>query len=215
MYKRRMLAWLKMYWHIPVALILVLASSLPGYTHNTDPPHVHQSADSTRRSEYLPPRMLQLTSRDGLPSNQCLGTIEDAYGQIWILTQNGLCVYNGQGIYQPQSLTPFPANIKSFLFDKKGNLWGGYPGGVFRYNGRDIQRFLFPGNLKPRAQVSTGIQLLNDTTIMITHSGMVLRNDRFIPMQAYNPEAPELEGKFVTRLDYSGHFMVYDSLWQQ
>ena len=80
-----------------------------------------------------------ITTGDGLPSNNVLCITQDTLGFIWFGTTSGLCRYDGNDfkIYQhdpknPEGLTW--SAIFSLLVDSKGNFWIGT-------GGRGLNRF--------------------------------------------------------------------------
>ncbi len=80
-----------------------------------------------------------LTIENGLSSNITHKIIEDAYGFIWIATQNGLNRFDGSNVipyfYEPSDTGSIPSNdISSLAVDRKGNLWIGTKSGLCRFN---------------------------------------------------------------------------------
>lgn len=59
---------------------------------------------------------------DGLPTNQVLGCLIDNNGLLWIQTQSGLCVYDGQSLDCDLKINPFMA-ANLLIQDKRGRLW--------------------------------------------------------------------------------------------
>ncbi|MEO0900042.1 MAG: histidine kinase [Bacteroidota bacterium] len=64
-----------------------------------------------------------LTDKDGLPSNEIYGMIQDEKGYIWISTDNGLCRYNGlnfEKFTHPNQRSKATSILK---MDKWGKIW--------------------------------------------------------------------------------------------
>ena len=63
--------------------------------------------------------MLQLSTSEGLPSNEIRKMIQNKDGSYWIATfEGGLCLYNGKELY-----TYDYRNIWDIVLDKDGKLW--------------------------------------------------------------------------------------------
>ncbi len=83
-------------------------------------------------------------STKGLSKNEIYSINEDLYGNIWI-GANGLGAYRYDGKdftliseTDRKDLMPFGYGIQDILADKKGNLWFGLSGGLFRLKGNSI-----------------------------------------------------------------------------
>ena len=197
-------------------VMLILTGQTLLFSHNTEPKHKHKKEDATHQGENyipiasLPLNITHLTTRDGLPSNQALDFTEDPYGQIWINTQNGLCIFNGQEIMQPLN-EEVPRNIRHHMIDDQGRFWGAYNTGLFCYDGQKVIDLPFPRELQPHTVLGTNIFLLGDSTILLGHSGLVIRDDTYVPLRKLDPRAPDLSGKIVYLNEALQLFLVRDS----
>lgn len=80
-----------------------------------------------------------LSTANGLSNNSIIAIEQDALGQIWFGTRNGLNKYDGNDFVvfrnnpkDPKSISN--ADILSILEDKKGNIWVGTYNGLNRYD---------------------------------------------------------------------------------
>src|SRR5690606_15491452 len=67
----------------------------------------------------LPPNIRHISMHDGLPTNQVLGCLIDNNGLLWIQTQSGLCVYDGQSLDCDLKINPLMA-ANLLIQDKRG-----------------------------------------------------------------------------------------------
>jgi len=83
--------------------------------------------------------IIRIGSENGLPQNVVFAITQDANGFIWILTEDGLCRYDGYNFraYRPdtKNQNSIPNNFVQLIFtDDDGNLWIATIGGLCRYN---------------------------------------------------------------------------------
>lgn len=79
---------------------------------------------------------------NGLPSTKINDLHEDAYGNLWIATDNGLTRYDGVHFFhftQTEGLTN-PKLLK-IITDGKGSLWFITPTGIEKYDGKNFTFF--------------------------------------------------------------------------
>lgn len=79
-----------------------------------------------------------ITSENGLPHQQVEALAQDADGNIWIGTRNGLCRYDGYDIrtyyHDTANPTSLPGNFVNKLFvDSRNRVWIGTSNGLCRY----------------------------------------------------------------------------------
>ncbi len=79
-----------------------------------------------------------ITSENGLPHQQVEALAQDADGNIWIGTRNGLCRYDGYDIrtyyHDTSNPTSLPGNFVNKLFvDSHNRVWIGTSNGLCRY----------------------------------------------------------------------------------
>lgn len=74
-----------------------------------------------------------ISTKDGLASNECYKIIQDKLGYIWIATDAGLCKYNGKEFKTFTTDDGLPSNtIFEIMEDKYGRILGGcFNGGLF------------------------------------------------------------------------------------
>jgi len=90
------------------------------------------------------------TTKDGLHSNEVTCIREDRSGRVWIATDNGLNVMEGDHIADAGLLGKSLLNI---TFDQTGALWAGCwwasrsGGGLYRFSGGDWETFTTRDNL--------------------------------------------------------------------
>ena len=70
----------------------------------------------------LPPNIRHISMHDGLPTNQVLGCLIDNQGLLWIQTQSGLCVYDGQSLDCDLNISPIVGS-GLLIQDRRGRLW--------------------------------------------------------------------------------------------
>lgn len=89
-----------------------------------------------------------VTTEDGLCSNFVSDIQEDATGNLWFNTSEGLCKYDGKKF---SSFTDTLKNVsKESLEFKKEDLFFCYNGNVFRYDGKSFAKFIiYPASYKP------------------------------------------------------------------
>lgn len=81
----------------------------------------------------------KLTVDDGLANSSAYCVVQDAYGYIWIGTEDGLSRYDGSKCqnfyYNQEDSTTIPNNqIKTLYLDKRNDLWLGTSRGFAKYN---------------------------------------------------------------------------------
>ncbi len=78
----------------------------------------------------------QLTTREGLGSNSVLSILQGKNGKLYIGTEAGLSVYDGNAFKNYSNTNQFSAiQVKSILDDESGNIWlGTQESGVFVYS---------------------------------------------------------------------------------
>ena len=85
-------------------------------------------------------KFLHINSQNGLPHQQVEALAQDAKGNLWIGTRNGLSRYDGYNIYtyyhndEANSLTH--NMVHALLVDKKQRLWVATENGICRYRSK-------------------------------------------------------------------------------
>ncbi|WP_187271008.1 ligand-binding sensor domain-containing protein [Neolewinella aurantiaca] len=85
-----------------------------------------------------------ISTKDGLPDNAANSILEDRSGKFWIASSGALCVYDGLTfsivrVNDEKNRTTSDQNGEAFyntrsvIEDKKGNVWFGGNGGLWRY----------------------------------------------------------------------------------
>jgi signal transduction histidine kinase/ligand-binding sensor domain-containing protein/ActR/RegA family two-component response regulator len=77
-------------------------------------------------------KFVSYTIQDGLPSNYLSSLAQDAKGNLWIGTREGLALYDGTRIqpFKPES-SVVGRGIKSLAISLEGSLWGATNAGIF------------------------------------------------------------------------------------
>jgi len=73
-----------------------------------------------------------ISKEDSIYSNSVLKFLEDEYGNLWILTDKGINIYNKEkdNFYRIKINTNYIGKLlKAFYIDTKGNIWIGSDGG--------------------------------------------------------------------------------------
>lgn len=98
----------------------------------------------------------QFTEKDGLSSNTVWSILEDKTGKIWIGTDSGLCVYDGNTFKRisffetngfpsinPEKQFSYTAknDVWSIMQDKAGKIWFGTRDGIYCFDGISYSRF--------------------------------------------------------------------------
>jgi ligand-binding sensor domain-containing protein/signal transduction histidine kinase len=101
-----------------------------------------------------------LTVDDGLSNNHVQSITEDAYGFIWIATDNGINRFDGQNIIQfrhiPEDTNSILSNIVKVVYaDGHNNLWVGSQDGLnlFDYNLNNFTKFRHKDLKEPLGEV--------------------------------------------------------------
>jgi ligand-binding sensor domain-containing protein len=101
---------------------------------------------------------IHFTQKDGLPSNNVSGIVEDKHGNIWFgcirsadFTEHvgGLCRYDGKDFTTFKKIKGlYKNNIQTIYADKSGDVWVGATGvGVYQFNGDDCTLYKEPQGL--------------------------------------------------------------------
>lgn len=124
----------------------------------------------------------QITTYDGLPTNEVQKIFQDREGFIWMATRYGLCKYDGyqvtvykSNLYAPGLLTN--NNIYCLADDYDGNLWIGTQEGLNVLNKKtgEIRQYTFPAI--PNNNVSCLLVSTDNTVWVGTDSGLA----RYVP----------------------------------
>ncbi|MFH4967450.1 two-component regulator propeller domain-containing protein [Gaetbulibacter sp. M240] len=105
-------------------------------------------------------QVARFTEKDGLPSSNVLGMIEDEKGNLWISTNNGLSKYNGNKFKKYTVEDGLPGNVfnnNASFIDSRGELFFGTYNGLVSFFPDDILENQF----KPKL-VFTNLKLFND-----------------------------------------------------
>ena len=113
------------------------------------------------------------TTRDGLSQLQIRSLAGDAYGQIWIGTQNGLSMFDGRRF---RSFGPSQGVPRSTFFqlavDNQQRVWGMSRSELFVFDGVIGKKFPFPGSSQHGSFL-----LLPDGRLLVRHNGLRLFAD--------------------------------------
>jgi ligand-binding sensor domain-containing protein len=68
--------------------------------------------------------ILELSQDQGLPGTSVKSIAQDKLGRLWMVTDNGLCMYNGESIYTWYKRHGLSRDMKNNLaIDKNGHIW--------------------------------------------------------------------------------------------
>jgi len=83
------------------------------------------------------------TKENGLPGNQVNKLIQDRTGRLWIGTNSGLAIFDGQRMQRPDPGNPLFNNpVKSIFQDRNANIWlGTSRKGLLKFTGSGYQLF--------------------------------------------------------------------------
>lgn len=84
------------------------------------------------------------STKDGLPSNAVPSFAEDADGNVWIGTQDGIGRFDGKTITRFGSADGLPPSGGNVQADSDGNIWANMNHGVFRFDGSAFAEFKIP-----------------------------------------------------------------------
>lgn len=139
------------------------------------------------------------TTRDGLAQLQIRSLAGDAYGQIWIGTQNGLSMFDGRRF---RSFGPSQGVPRSTFFqlavDNQQRVWGMSRSELFVFDGVEGKKFPFPGTPHHGSFL-----LLPDGRLLVRHNGLKLFADG---------EFQELPSSLPKEIHDSENLLYYDLL---
>nr|WP_294899194.1 hybrid sensor histidine kinase/response regulator transcription factor [uncultured Pedobacter sp.] len=111
------------------------------------------------------------TEKNGLPSNNVLGLLEDSSGTFWISTNNGLSRYDGRSFINYSTEDGLPGNvfnINSYLKDSKGQMYFGTYSGLVSFLPKDIKQ----NNYRPDVYF-TGLSLFGEQVAINDNSRLL------------------------------------------
>lgn len=123
----------------------------------------------TQISVAQPYRFSHITTAEGLLSDLRLVMTEDRQGRLWIGSDEGINIFDGQQLTtfnQTASFFEYSSRILQIYCDKKGRIWIATPLGIFYKNETDNQFFQLPLLINPLAdyiffgETSTGELLI-------------------------------------------------------
>lgn len=144
-----------------IIYLLLFIFPMVGLSQRPDRPPLKYKRDFLTKFE-------NITTHNGLSSNQVNHIFQDKFGYIWFATDNGLNRYDGNKIivykHSPSDTNSLSNNtVSSICQDSKGNLWIGTSNGL-NYFDRKSEKFRHP-ILGP---VKKGRQLHSQITGVIT-----------------------------------------------
>lgn len=147
-------------------------------------------------------KIKQITTLNGLPSDEVQKIYQDKEGFIWMATRYGLCRYDGyevdvykSNLYSPGLLTH--NNVFCLADDCDGNLWVGTQEGVNRINKRtgEIHQYVDPDI--PNNNVSCLLVTKDNRVWMGTDGGLcyyVAEKDSFVVYDGIREATGESHG---------------------
>lgn len=120
------------------------------------------------------------TSNSSIPDNVIRCLTEDAQGNVWIGTDNGIARYNGNNfVVFDSSNANLPVNqIRSLAFDSLGNLWvGTFQAGLVIYDGQSWTAYNSQNSALPDDQVRAVNFDKSGSVWLGTTGGVVQIND--------------------------------------
>ncbi len=145
-----------------------------------------------------------ITSENGLPHQQVEALAQDADGNIWIGTRNGLSRYDGYDIRtyyhdntQPTSL---PSNFVNKLFvDSRNRLWIGTTAGLCRYRPATDDFAVYPvSGVSSIVENSRGMIFCGGNELIVYDE----KSDKFTTL-------PSLAAEFIVSLAFDSNDKLY------
>jgi signal transduction histidine kinase/CheY-like chemotaxis protein/streptogramin lyase len=118
--------------------IFILALSLSGAQNKGSATAAFRPFSDPLMSRYL--RFGQVTSKDGLSSDQTRNVVQDKRGFMWFATLGGLSRYDGADVkvyrHDPDDANSLSSNVaRALIVDRRGVLWiGTWGGGLNQYD---------------------------------------------------------------------------------
>lgn len=89
-------------------------------------------------------KLTYFTTENGLPSNTVPSFAEDAQGNLWVGTHDGICRFDGAKFVQFGNEHGLPPGEGGVSTDRAGNIWANMNGGLFRFDGSTFSAFNLP-----------------------------------------------------------------------
>ena len=96
------------------------------------------------------------TMEDGLRSNTITDMSMDNYGNLWIATNRGISMFNGEIFKNYTESDGLPAELVGwYCNDKNGIVWFITPKGLTSYDGSEFSTFGEKNGIKNKCTIST------------------------------------------------------------
>jgi ligand-binding sensor domain-containing protein/signal transduction histidine kinase len=139
------------------------------------------------------------TTRDGLAQLQVRSLAMDAYGQVWVGTQNGLSRFDGERIVSYGRQQGLPrGTITDLVVDGRQRVWGATRSELFVFDGMRARVFPLPGEPSQPTLVPLG----DEGLLLRREIGVVyFRDSSFFPIDAIFPFLDNARTYEVTQID--------------
>lgn len=154
------------------------------------------------------------TTRDGLAQLQVRSLARDAYGQVWVGTQNGLSRFDGERILSFGRQHGLPrGTITDLIVDARQRIWGATRSELFVFDGIRARVFPLPGEPSQPTLIP-----------LDTHGLLVRRNQRllffrdsaFAPISVLFPFLDDDTVYEVTQIDpIAGRLAIFEEGGQE
>ena len=116
------------------------------------------------------------TTKDGLPNNVVYGILSDEEGDLWLSTNNGLCLFNPKGgilqhFTEADGLQDSEFNRRAFLKSKNGTMYFGGINGLTSFDPKEVREV--GKNPVPPPVVLTELRLNNQRVFPNDSTGIL------------------------------------------
>ena len=116
--------------------VIFRATATPGRAANPLLGAVERAGKTTRIG-----RLCGYIGADDLPWGNVAGIAQAADGSLWIAGWNGLTHFDGLSIAAFEDQDGKQVKCHAVAIDQSGNVWGGNPQGLYRYNGNSVTHY--------------------------------------------------------------------------
>ncbi len=160
------------------------------------------------------PRLRQITTADGLPSDDIHGLAQDRYGYLWIATADGLARYNGLTFQVWRREQGMPHNnVRDVLVDDENRVWAATEAGLAVLDEARGDAVALAGRRirgLPEGRINALERTPDGSLWLATGEGLYrVRNDRSTRM----PARPGVPGELPSSSIYSLAKAVDGTLW--
>jgi signal transduction histidine kinase/ligand-binding sensor domain-containing protein/DNA-binding response OmpR family regulator len=172
-------------------------------------------------------RFVSYTEKDGLPNNTIYGIIEDSHGNLWLSTNNGLCLFDPRtnrckNYYASDGLQSNEFHANAFYKDKHGYMYVGGVNGLTSFNPDSIHdnpfkptvsltNFkVFDQNISAGIKTKTGNRNILSTDISKTKEVTLSFHDKEITF-----EFSAMHYSNSQKIKYAYRLLGFNDKWQE